>query len=507
MKRIALLVLLFHGLFQLFSDAVSAQLPWSNITLNGSSTSSPAAILRDGAVMQFPTPNGTRVVIVPTQPVTRVFLRRDCTGNGEVYAPHLMGLKVDAAWLAARSDFDWQGDEAGWDLSFPGEAFAPLVGQYGGGKGWLVADTDRAHCRVLYTRSRLALEYRFDPPIPRGERIELDAIVASVEAPDGRAAMNELLARWRSKVSDDLAYPELQPLHGAIDVQLEDQDLPLQHTARLLADFGGQFPRMMFWGWTSDRYSRTTPGTGCCLMSGTPHLRYGPFDDFLGMVKTLGVSPTIYFRSDDPSLDANLARWPAADRYIDVAGFDANVRRSYGSASTIIEGVTAACDHAGLISGSVTAGLARQPGGALAHESASPWFGRLVFDRRPLFLGDENYDWAWTDEATQFRTYRAAFLLGAKVTVRAPGKEIIQKIVAEWEASDFWAANAAYRDTQGIRSVPADVSVTRFFAETGKTILAVDRYYDPTWSSVKQCLVDGTLVTLPGKRLAIVEVP
>lgn len=497
-----------------FVNAAVAQLPWSNITLNGSSTSMPTAILRDGAVMQFPRPDATTVVIVPTQPLTRVMLRRDCGGAGEAYMPHLMGLKVDAAWLAARGNFDWYDIDRNSELRYPGLAFAPLVGHWGWNVGTLVADLQLRPCRVLCTKDKLALEYEFSPPLPKGEAVTLKTMVASATATTGREAMGTLVRAFTDMVPDDGDYSQLQTLNGYINVQLEDQDKPFETVARLWAEHSATFGRVQVWGWTSNKHPTAGEETSCCLMSGTWHARYAGLPSFLRHIGLLGTQTALYFRGDDPRLDEWLnALGDEEPRYIDVAGFRANVRASYGPPTTIIEGVTTACKHAGLVSGSITGGTTRIPGGSRAYESPVPWFGALVFSSsvpgqpgRPKFVGDSNYDWAWTTEATQFRTYRAAFSYGLHLDLRNPAQPIIEEIVAEWKASDFWARRPQFLDVMGLSEIPSGAGITRFRDQAGRTLLAVDRYYDATWATARSCRVDGTPVTLPGKRLAIVEV-
>ena len=500
-KLRSVLFLLFF--FLLSCPASRAQLPWSRIYVDsaGGIYAAPQ-LLANAAVFQFPGGQRTKVVIVPIKPVSKVQLLLDCGADGVVFYPHLMGLMVAKDWLAARSEWDWQGDEAD-DWRFPGQAFAPLVAHYAGSTGYLIADVDGESCRPLYTRKRIALLYEFDPPLLPGQVTVFNGAVVKATAPTARQAMHSLLAAYREHFRDDLEYPELQPLHGYLNIQLQDQDRPLQHVARLWADHGDDFRRIQFWGWTSDRFDGTN-ATSCCLKSGVFHARYTlAFGNLVSTIYSDGLQTAFYFRADDANLDDYLAALdPWRSLYVDVAGFWPDVRSSYGRPGTIVEGLSVACDEAALTSGSVTGGMNRIPGGSRAHEEPVPWFARLIF-RRPVFLGDSNYDYAWTDAVHGYRTYREAFLLGAKFDWRGTPNPIIPAAIAEWKRANFWARKPVYRDAEGLAGVPAGVDVRRFLDIDGKTILAVD---NPS-SVAEACTVDGKNVALPAQAIALVEVP
>jgi hypothetical protein len=508
-----------YFLLSVFYVSAFGQQPWDRAYLNDSRTTLAAAVIADGAVVRVEEGGQTITTVVGIKPVSRVMFHWDAKADGSVLIPHLLGLEVDAAWLKTESGptgWNWQGDELPLQ-QYPGHWRAPILMHWGGSELLLVADLDLRPCVLLYTAKHLAIVYAFNPPVPAGEPIVFRHLSARIPAASRDEGVYAAAARWRAHRPDDLEYPDLQPLNGAIDIQLQNLDQPLQNTLRLLADHGQQFSKVMFWGWTSDRHVPGTAGTGCCLKSGTIHPRYGVFEVMIAMARQLGVSPTLYFRGDDADLDAHVAAWDGVSRYVDVVGGMPSARRRYGPMDTIIEGVTAACDHSGLVSGSVTGGSTRVLGGSRSYERPLPWL-RLVFDRRPLFLGDENFDLHWTNDLPgvcpqcrivhAFQTYRAAFLWGCKLTVRDPGKPIVQDIVREWERVGFWARKPAYRGGEGIGSsaLPVGVNVSRFRCADGGTLLAADQWgLNPPAEWVLQ--VDGKPVTLPAKRLAIVEVP
>ncbi len=471
-----------------------AQLPWSRVYVD-QHVGSGAAVqaLPNAEVRRYLSSDRTEVVVIARAPVSRVTLALDVHTGGEVLYPHLMGLRIDPAWLAARTDTAWLGMDG-----FPGECFAPLVVHHAAGAARMIADIEGRACRPVYKRNEIALEYAVD--LQPGQTAVFRNVVARVAAPSARQACHALIAAYRLHFRDDLDYGALQWGAGYLNIQLQNHADPLDFVLRLCLNYP-QFRRVQVWGWTSDRLDGTED-TSCCLKSARPHPRYVGLGELDGLLAARGVDFARYYRADDPAIDSYPILGP---RYVDVAAFLRDVRRRYGPLnSTVVEGVSVACDHAGLIAGSITGGADRVTGRSRAYEQPAPWFGRLVFDRRPLFAGDSNFDWSWTTPDTKFRTYRQAFLLGCKFDWRGDGNPVVPEVLAEWERVRWWEKQCRYRDTEGISSVPAGLDVRRFVDRAGKTVLAADQWDDP---QLRTILVDDKPVVIPARPLCIVEVP
>lgn len=323
------------------------------------------------------------------------------------------------------------------------------------------------------------------------------------------------------------------------------------------------FPWIQFWGQMSNYQQSPGDGltaqpvppleageqTGCCLTRMEMHRRYLPeLPAFAREVASGGGIVGYYQRPREPyaRLDAGdgkyaafLTEWIARTGedganayYLDVVGAHyfgdplkiARMIQSTFPPMTVIEFPVDLYPTAFLVSGSLwgNVGWETDPGitprdfGPRRTRATFPRLGRYLLDDRIMFLGVSNGDFMWWGDVRghQHWTERQAFLLGAKLDAPTlfkgvpgwydPINPAVEEIVGEWERTNWWKRNPAYRDRSGISRCSPAIDVRRFVDQDGLTLFVVEN-----WGRRPRQTFDygGRTIQVPERRFCIMELP
>lgn len=428
-------------------------------------------------------------------------------------------------------------------FTYPGGVFAPLTVMADRDDGIIVAATNWPPRKVapMFTGQRMTLKY--ERALAAGSSDTFDALVSRVRGDPNRGKVPWQLAldkyrRWLDSVIPPVVYPSwLANIQGWIQVGLyNEQSDEVSEIRALWEESKAYFPWMQFWG---------QMGGGCCVLNQTMSSRFAGLDTFVrqeiakgaGAVHMGYYSAPYYSDPQNKALDTlagytwfsgwitkNRVTYGANAYYYDTLGGmyygDPLLIRNYFlnknfPADAVMEKLVDIYPAAYLMSGSLI-GNKDYPGGIgkLPENSVTttfPGFGRYLLGDRIVFEGYANDDYKLWGAAHSNWSERQAFLLGAKFDVPTihdppnggPFNVALNLALEERNSSGWWWRQPVYQDTRGLTQIPAGIDVRRFRDKYKGTLLAIDN-----WGQLngKQVMVDGQAVSIPTRKLSVVNV-
>lgn len=355
---------------------------------------------------------------------------------------------------------------SGWTLSgeFPGAwQGAWTIGSHASGS-FLLGALDVPPLPfppIVTTLARGSVSVKWPGPFAAATPYKLRFFFAEEFSGTERERAYRLLDRYRTALGMKWGALLYGAGHGQINVQLQDQKEPLEHVARMWANYGQQFKRIQCWGQMSE--------TQCCDPKYEIHGRYGGIRELGAAMDCQTAYVLGFYLRPDRGDGRPAADWLKAWRddligddafvpsfYLDTAGFR-DMRGCPVGSSDLIEGATLALPNPVLVSNCLSGGAFSPDGKARYPKTlpdgtphplnpepwitSDPWLGKYLMRDRTMVLGHENTDayysalyWTTVDgQRKEWHDYlwKACLMLDLPMSVRDPSNATVQAIIAE----------------------------------------------------------------------------